>query len=209
MKDYTTCTDEELIQRIRAGEYEITNYILEKYKGLAKAKSKSMFILGGDTEDIIQEGMIGLYKAIQDYEFDKDTKFRTFAEICISRQIYTAIQNSQRLKHTPLNQSISISQLMPSGERAYEDAVEHFRKDFFMEQTENSPEEMILRSERMKVLQEAVVTQLSTLERQVFELFMTGMDYHEIAKVLDRDEKSMDNALQRIRIKLKKKMEKW
>ena len=106
-KDYKQCTDEELIDRLRAGETNITEYLCDKYKDLVRKGARSMFILGGDTEDLIQEGMIGLFKAVRDYDSGRDASFFTFAELCINRQIYTAVQASRRKKHIPLNEAIS------------------------------------------------------------------------------------------------------
>lgn len=221
MKDYKNYSDEELIVAIRDADkennaenkitkYAITEYIIKKYKDLVKLKAQSMYILGGDSEDTIQEGMIGLFKAIRDYDAGRDASFKTFAEICISRQIYTAIQTSQRMKHAPLNTYISIYAKIEntknsSGEKS-EDAE---LIGMLSEEQEESPEEILLRRERLERLAYLIETELSSLEKQVFELYLTGINYVEIAKILGRDEKSTDNALQRVKTKLKKEMEKW
>lgn len=208
MKDYSECSDEELIIRIRDGEKEITEYIIKKYKDLVRIKAQSMFILGGDNDDTIQEGMIGLFKAIRDYDAGRDANFKTFAEVCISRQIYTAIQTSNRYKHVPLNSYISLNSMARS-ELMADGNVELQLISALAEPKDKSPEERLLTQERIEEFGRFVEEELSQLERQVAELYLTGMKYTEIAKILGRDEKSTDNALQRVKSKLKKEIEKW
>lgn len=208
MKDYSEYSDEELIVRIRDGEKEITEYIIKKYKDLVRMKAQSMFILGGDNDDTIQEGMIGLFKAIRDYDAGRDANFKTFAEVCISRQIYTAIQTSNRYKHAPLNSYISLNSMAKS-ELMTEYGEELQLISALAEPSNKSPEEILLTQERIKQFERFVEEELSQLERQVAELYITGMSYTEIAKILGRDDKSTDNALQRVKSKLKKEIEKW
>ena len=161
-----------------------------------------MFILGGDTEDLIQEGMIGLFKAVRDYDCGRDASFYTFADLCISRQMYTAVQAAGRKKHIPLNTAVSLYENMSSGE----DDEESSLIDALSDKSEMNPEEMVLDKERVQYLDEIIENELSSFEKQVLELHLTGMSYSQIAKVLQRDEKSTDNALQRLKNKIKRKI---
>ena len=160
-----------------------------------------MYILGADREDLIQEGMIGLFKAVRDYDMGRDVNFYTFADLCVSRQMYTAVQNSNRQKHLPLNTYISIySQSMTSDEGRDEYSL----MNTLTAQKETNPEEMLIEQENVEQIENAILKELSEFEKQVFELHLTGMTYTEIAKVLGRDEKSTDNALQRMKTKIRK-----
>ena len=197
---YGQYEDEELILRLRDGEKQIIDYIMDKYKNLVKSKAKSMYILGADSEDLIQEGMIGLFKAIRDYDAGRDASFFTFAELCISRQMYTAIQAAGRQKHAPLNTYISL--YANSGSR--ETGEEWEMINTVVSQAERSPEELLIDRENVELLEKTIDRELSGFEKQVLDLYLTGMKYTQIAKVLGRDEKSTDNALQRIKSKLKK-----
>lgn len=202
-KDYEKFSDEELIVRLRDGESAITDYIMDKYKNLVRSKAKSMYILGADREDLIQEGMIGLFKAIRDYDTGRDASFFTFADLCVSRQMYTAVQAAGRQKHAPLNTYISL----------YTSAFENDSIDkgetgelinSVISQSERNPEEVLIDKENVELLERAIEKELSSFEKQVLDLYLTGMKYSQIAKVLGRDDKSTDNALQRIKSKLKK-----
>lgn len=197
--DYEQISDEELIDRLRGGEERITDYICDKYKNLVRSKAKSMFILGGDNEDLIQEGMIGLFKAVRDYDSGRDASFYTFADLCISRQMYTAVQASQRQKHIPLNTYVSFY-----ANSSESDKEENSLLEALVDPTELNPEQMFLDKERVSYLEQMIEQELSTFEKQVLDLYMTGMSYVQIAKVLGRDEKSTDNALQRLKSKIKK-----
>lgn len=199
-EEYAHCTDGELIDRLRRGEESIMDYICDKYKNLVRSKAKSMFILGADNEDLIQEGMIGLFKAVRDFDSGRDASFHTFAELCISRQMYTAVQASKRQKHFPLNTYVSLD----SGEGTPDDQEGLHLAELLADRTELSPEELFLDKERVAYLEEAIDRELSDFERQVLDLYMTGMSYSEIAKVLGRDEKATDNALQRLKAKIRK-----
>ena len=199
-EEYAHCTDGELIDRLRRGEEPIMDYICDKYKNLVRSKAKSMFILGADNEDLIQEGMIGLFKAVRDFDSGRDASFHTFAELCISRQMYTAVQASKRQKHFPLNTYISLD----SGDSAPDDQEGRHLAELLADRTELSPEELFLDKERVAYLEEAIDRELSDFERQVMDLYITGMSYSEIAKVLGRDEKATDNALQRLKTKIRK-----
>ncbi len=199
---YEQHSDEELILRLRDGEEQITDYIMDKYKNLVKSKAKSMYILGADNDDLIQEGMIGLFKAVRDYDSGRDASFFTFADLCISRQIYTAVQASGRQKHAPLNTYISLySNFTSPSEQGGEEAE---LLNILSSKAELSPEEMIIDKENVENLEKTIERELSSFEKQVLDLYITGMSYVQIAKVLARDEKSTDNALQRIKGKLRK-----
>lgn len=201
-RGYGQQSDEELIIRIRDGETEITDYIIEKYKDLVRKKAQKMYILGGDNEDIIQEGMIGLYKAVRDYDSGRDASFFTFADICISRQMYTAIQAADRKKHFPLNHYIS---LYGSSSGNDDEAGEEMQLINALEASpEKNPEERMISRENVARIEQIISDELSPLERQVCDLCMVGLNYIEISKILGRDEKSTDNALQRVKNKIRK-----
>jgi len=201
VKKYQNESDEMLIERLRDGERDITDFIMNKYKNLVRSKAKSMYILGADTEDLIQEGMIGLFKAIRDYDAGRDAGFYTFAELCISRQMYTAVQASNRKKHMPLNTYISL--YGTSENEGMENAGEEFINFLGLENQKN-PEQLLIDKENVISLEKKIEEELSTFEKQVLDLYLTGMGYAEIARVLGRGEKSTDNALQRIRNKIRK-----
>lgn len=203
LNQYGETTDEELLCRLRDGESAIMDFLMEKYKYLVKNKARTMFILGADTEDLIQEGMIGLFKAVRDYDCGRDASFYTFAELCIARQMYTAIQASGRKKHMPLNSYISIYGSVVQDD-AREDGAEVVLVNVLPAGEESNPEELIIDRENVEQLEQNIQKELSPFEKQVLDLYITGMNYVEIAKVLGKDEKSTDNALQRIRGKMKK-----
>lgn len=201
-KDYRQYSDEELIVRLRDGESGITEYLMNKYKNLVRSKAKSMYILGADNDDLIQEGMIGLFKALRDYDSGRDASFLTFADLCVSRQMYTAVQASRRQKHIPLNTYIS---LYGSVSTNYEGEQEELVNVLAAHESQ-SPEEVVIDRENVVWLEKAIEQELSNFEKQVLDLYLTGMGYQQIAKVLGRDEKSTDNALHRIKTKLKKRL---
>lgn len=198
---YDQIADEELIVRLREGEAPITDFIMDKYKNLVRSKAKSMFILGADNEDLIQEGMIGLFKAIRDYDSGRDASFYTFADLCVSRQMYTAVQAAGRQKHTPLNSYVSLYTDMSDA-----DGEEAVLADALRSAVDKSPEELFFDKENVNALEEEIDSALSTFEKQVLDLYITGMSYTQIAKVLGKDEKSTDNALQRVKSKIKKEI---
>ena len=177
---------------------------MDKYKNLVRKKAKSMYILGADNDDLIQEGMIGLFKAIRDYDAGRDASFYTFADLCVSRQMYTAVQASRREKHAPLNSYISLYADMTEGEHDGEAEL----IQILASQRETNPEELFIDKENVAYIEEQIDKQLSSFEKQVLDLYITGMSYSQIAKVLGRDEKSTDNALQRMKTKLKRAVEK-
>ena len=197
---YEEMTDEELIDQLREGDRQVMDYICDEYKNLVRSNAKSMYILGGDSEDLIQEGMIGLFKAVRDYDCGRDASFYTFADLCISRQMYTAVQASKRLKHSPLNSYVSLYERSSEGT----DNEEKNLIEALAARTQMSPEELFLDKERVEDLERAIETELSSFEKQVLDLYLTGMSYTQIAKVLGRDEKSTDNALQRLKSKIRR-----
>lgn len=200
MKRYSGFTDEELVIRARDGEEEITEYLMDKYKNLVRSKASTMYILGADREDLIQEGMIGLFKAVRDYDSGRDASFYTFAELCISRQMYTALQASGRKKHSPLNTYVSIYQGHDEEGIGLIDALENHK--------ERNPEEIFIDKENVAAIETIIENELSAFERQVLELSMTGMGYAEIARLLGKDGKSTDNALSRVKSKIRKALNK-
>jgi len=208
-KEYS---DEQLIELLRDGEVEIEDYLMVKYKNLVRKKANSMYILGGDTEDLIQEGMIGLLKAVRDYDFGRDASFYTFAELCVSRQMYTAVQASNRKKHAPLNNSISLNEEYKQeegNEQSENYSLYKQLSDYLSDKgSENNPESMLISQEYIEQVEDIAQTHLSDFEKQVFELHLTGMNYAQVAKVLGRDEKSTDNAIQRAKRKLKEELAK-
>ena len=203
---YNGLTDEEMISLFRDGDQEAMEKLLEKYKGMVLGKAKSMYILGGDSEDLIQEGMLGLFKAVRDFDSGRDASFRTFAQLCVTRQLYTAVKASARKKHLPLNSAVSLSSPLreENGDERDEELL-----DFLEADPSSNPEEYLIGQEETERLEEMIEKELSPLEKQVLDLYLTGMGYVEIAHVLNRDEKSTDNALQRIRAKTRACLRKW
>lgn len=195
--EYQSWTDEMLIEALRGGRPELMDYIMEKYKYLVRKRANAMFLIGGDTDDLIQEGMIGLFKAIRDYQQEKDASFFHFADLCITRQIYHAVEASQRKKHQPLNSYISLSTAMgEDGQDTLLDLLETFENA--------NPEQLFIDRENVKAIQEKVRQSLSVFEQQVLELYLSGMNYRQIAEEMDKDPKAIDNAMQRIRGKFYK-----
>jgi RNA polymerase sporulation-specific sigma factor len=190
---YDECSDEILITRLRQGEEDITDYILEKYKPLVRKCTNAMYLIGGETEDLIQEGMIGLFKAIRDYREDKDTGFYHFARLCINRQLYTAIEASNRKKHLPLNSYVSLS----AGEGSEEMPLVQ------QQPGTQSPEQLVIERELQEEFYKRLKDQLSDMEHQVLAFYLEGNNYVQIAQMMDKTPKSIDNALQRIRQKVK------
>lgn len=198
---FDSMDDEQLIIQIHdGGNNEIVDYIMNKYKDLVRKKAASMYILGADRDDLIQEGMIGLFKAVRDYDAGRDASFSTFADLCISRQMYSAIKSLSRKKHMPLNSYISIYASREDSDQGSDVSLEEILES----DSKLIPEQYVLDQENLKILEENIDKDLSELERQVLDLYITGMTIKKIAGVLGRDEKSTDNAMQRVRAKLKK-----
>lgn len=191
-------TNEQLIRDLRAGERKIIDYIMDKYKFLVKKKAKAMFLLGGENDDLIQEGMIGLFKAVQDYDENQEASFYSFADLCVSRQMYTAMEASKRQKHIPLNSYISL----------YDEGEDQPLIETIQSVKDRNPEEMFLDKEYLETIRSELEKSLSDLENRVFYLHMQGIDYQTIAKLLNKSSKSIDNALQRIKNKTEKIIEK-
>ena len=189
MGKFDNISDEELIARLLEGETIIEDYLMEKYKGLVRQKARAMFLIGGDTDDLIQEGMIGLFKAVRDFQPGREATFATFARMCIDRQIYSAIQNSNRQKHLPLNSYVSLNQEDESSP-IWELSVEN-------------PEEIIIDQETTRDLQQKISDYLSPMENKVLDLYLKGEGYVEIGRIVGKSPKSIDNALQRIRAKIR------
>lgn len=190
---YEAFSDEELIEKLRQGENDITDYILEKYKPLVRKKTNAMYLIGGETEDLIQEGMIGLFKAIRDYRPDKDASFYHFAELCINRQLYSALEASNRKKHQPLNSYISLSDQDNQGAVAAELLVDQ----------ERGPEQMVIEQELWEEYKKRLEQNLSKMENKVLQYYLDGNHYIQIAEIMGKSPKSIDNALQRIRQKIR------
>ena len=197
MKQYDGIKDEELISRFKNGESEILDYLMEKYKNMVRKKARTMFLIGGENDDLIQEGMIGLFKAVRDYQPDRDAAFQTFASICVDRQIYNAIQSSNRQKHQPLNSYISLSE--QDGENE-----EHLGDNWG-----ENPESIIIDQENVQDLEQEITATLSPMENQVLEYYLAGNGYGEIAQIMGKTPKSIDNALQRIRINIREQLEQY
>ena len=195
LEKYKSYKDEELIKRLRAGEERIMDYILDKYKPLVRKKANTMYLIGGDTDDLIQEGMIGLFKAIRDYEEEKEASFFHFAELCISRQIYTAVEASNRKKHAPLNSYVSLY----SGTN--EEGV--VLADSLTTSMMENPEQMMIDQENLTIFMEQLKQRLSKLECQVLDYYLAGLNYQQIAEQMEKKPKSIDNTLQRIKAKIK------
>lgn len=185
MRDWENYSDKELICRLRAGEEEIQEYLLEKYKPFVKSRSRALFFVGGDRDDLIQEGMIGLFKAIRDFDPENGAPFAAFAKLCVERQLYTAIEAAGRLKNAPLNAYISLS-----------------------EETDNlvdsGIEEAVIERASYQQTYAKLQKHLSGLEKEVLDLYLEGKPYTEIAEILGKPDKSIDNALQRIKAKIRK-----
>ena len=199
MTEYKKMTDEQLIRKLREGETGIIDYLMEKYKNLVRKEANAMYLLGGETDDLIQEGMIGLFKAVQDYDLKQDASFSSFARLCVTRQLYSAIEASKRKKHSPLNSYISLYE-KEDGQSSLIDTMEA--------EKETNPEELMVSQERARRIEEKLEQELSNLEKRVLYLHLLGTDYKKIANLLDRSPKTVDNALQRIKGKTQKILEK-
>lgn len=195
---YDTMTDEQLISRLRGGERDIMDYLMVKYKSMVRRKTREMFLIGGENDDLIQEGMIGLFKAVQDYQPEQDTSFYSFAKLCITRQMYSAITASKRKKHSPLNSYISLYEKRED-DSSLIDTMEAGRQ--------SNPEELLVSREHAALLESRLEESLSDLENRVLYLHLLGTDYKTIARLLDKSPKTIDNALQRIKNKTEKILE--
>lgn len=194
--------DEDIVAFARDGDEVALEYLIHKYKNFVRAKARSYFLIGADREDIIQEGMIGLYKAIRDFKADKLASFRAFAELCITRQIITAIKTATRQKHIPLNSYVSLNKPL------YDDESDRTLEDVLAGNKVTDPEELVISREEFLDIEHKMSEFLSELEWSVLMLYLEGKSYQEIAEQLNRHVKSIDNALQRVKRKLEKYLEK-
>ncbi|WP_139906474.1 RNA polymerase sporulation sigma factor SigH [Clostridium thermarum] len=190
--------DEEVVIEAKKGDVRAQEYLINKYQNFVKAKAKSYFLIGADKEDIYQEGMIGLYKAIRDFKPDKLSSFKAFAELCVTRQIITAIKTATRQKHIPLNTYVSLNKPI------YDEESDRTLLDVLSSLKVSDPEELIISKEEMSHIETEIGEVLSDLEMEVLMSYLDGKSYQEIACDLDRHAKSIDNALQRVKRKLEK-----
>lgn len=194
MDKYTQYSDEQLIGMSRAGDADIIEFLMEKYKPMVRKKANAMYLIGGENEDLIQEGMIGLFKALRDYKEERGGGFAGFADLCISRQLYSAIEASNRKKNQPLNTYVSMSLAIGA------DGIEV--EDFLMDNATN-PEQLVIEQEYRRAFRAELESKLSKMEQEVLSLYLKGNNYTQIAAVMGKEPKSIDNALQRIRQKIR------
>lgn len=194
-------SDEEIVALVHLGNSDALDFLITKYRIFVKAKARSYFLIGADREDIVQEGMIGLYKAIRDFRGDKLSSFRAFAELCVTRQIITAIKTATRQKHIPLNSYISLDKPI------YDEESERTLLDVITGPVTEDPENLMINREEYSKLEDKMAEVLSDLEQQVLALYLEGRSYIEISELLNRHVKSIDNALQRVKKKLERHLE--
>lgn len=195
--NYEKMSENDIIKAGREGDNGAMEYILNKYKNYVRKQARALYIVGGDGDDLIQEGMIGLYKAIRDYDVTKDASFMTFASLCINRQLCSAVTASQCQKHMILNTSISFDQ--PTVNK---DGEESYLVNTLVADKKSNPEDILIDREAVKAITDAIGVRLSSFEKDVFDMYMEGVSYVEIAKKMDKTPKSIDNALQRIKGKI-------
>lgn len=195
---YAEMTDEQIVEKCQQGDSRAVEYLLNRYKNFVRARARSYFLIGADHEDIVQEGMIGLFKAIRDYKPDRQSSFHAFAELCVTRQIITAIKTATRQKHIPLNSYVSLNKPL------YDDESDRTLLDVIMEGRVTNPEELIISQEGYNSISKRLYESLSELEMGALHDFLEGKSYQEIAEHLGSHAKAIDNALQRVRKKLEK-----
>lgn len=200
-EEYTQLEDEELVELVHQGDREALDFLIEKYLNFVRAKSRSYFLIGADREDIVQEGMIGLYKAVRDFRVDRLASFKAFAELCITRQIITAIKTATRQKHIPLNSYVSLDKPI------FDEEADRTLLDVISGTKVTDPEELLINQEEMDRIEIKMSEILSDLERKVLALYLEGRSYQEISEELNRHVKSIDNALQRVKRKLERFLE--
>lgn len=184
-EQYLRLTDEELIRRLETGEEEVMDFLLDKYKSLVKKRAHTLYLIGGENDDLIQEGMIGLFKAIRGFRLSEETSFRTFAELCIGRQMYTAVKASRRKKHAPLNTYVSLDE----------------EPQVF---SGTDPESLVIDQENLESRYDQIHRRLTNMEKLVLELYLEGKSYGQIASAIGKNEKAVDNTIQRLKKKLDK-----
>lgn len=201
LQRFKELSDEQIVEQVHQGNTEALDFLITKYRMFVKIKARSYFLIGADREDIIQEGMIGLYKAIRDFKGDKLASFRAFADLCITRQIITAIKTATRQKHIPLNSYVSLDKPI------YDEESERTLMDVIMSTESEDPEYLMINREEYSHLEGKISELLSGLEQQVLALYLEGQSYNEISIELNRHVKSIDNALQRVKRKLERHLE--
>lgn len=199
--DLEELTDEKIIELVHQGNSGALEHLINKYKNFVRAKARTYFLIGADREDIVQEGMIGLYKAIRDFKEDKLASFKAFAELCVTRQIITAIKTATRQKHIPLNSYVSLDKPI------YDEESDRTLLDVISGTKVTDPEQLIINRERFGDMEDKMSELLSDLERKVLNLYLDGQSYQEISEELERHVKSIDNALQRVKRKLERYLE--
>lgn len=199
-KQYEMISDEEIISLIRGDDRLAMDYLIDKYKNLVRKKAKALYLIGGDREDLIQEGMIGLYKAIRDYQKEKEASFLTFADLCVSRQMYTAIKNSNTKKNQPLNNYISIDSSNYNDDVEGADSISYVAH--LAHARSMNPEEMLIDREHTSWLETKLMESLSSFEKKILTLYLDDYSYSKIAQMLKKEPKAIDNGLQRIKRKL-------
>lgn len=199
--NFDRADDEHLVEQVRMGDSAALEYLINKYKNFVRAKARSYFLIGADHEDIVQEGMIGLFKAVRDFKGDKLSSFKAFAELCITRQIITAIKTATRQKHIPLNSYVSLDKPL------YDEESDRTLLDVICGNRVTDPEELLINQEEFQSIELKIGEILSELEQQVLMLYLDGRSYQEISVDLNRHVKSIDNALQRVKRKLERYVE--
>lgn len=200
VEQYDNLSDAQLIGRLRGGDGKMMDYILDKYKPLVRKKANEMYLIGGENEDLIQEGMIGLFKAIRDYDGEKEVSFFCFAQLCITRQLYSAVEASNRKKHAPLNTYISFDTHVGEDGRSLAETLAADGMD--------NPEQFVIAQENFHGFFQTLKTGLSGMESEVLEEYLSGRNYRQIAEAMGKSPKAIDNALQRIRLKVRQTQEK-
>lgn len=201
IEQFERLSDEQVVEQVHHGNTDALDYLITKYRLFVKSKAKAYFLIGADKEDIIQEGMIGLYKAIRDFRGDKLASFRAFAELCITRQIITAIKTATRQKHIPLNSYVSLDKPI------FDEESERTLLDIIESPITDDPQHILINQEDYSHLENKMAEVLSELEQQVLERYLAGQSYYEISEQLNRHVKSIDNALQRVKRKLERHLE--
>lgn len=192
--EYKEYSDEELIILLRKGEDSIMDFLMNKYKPLVRKKTNALYLIGGENDDLIQEGMIGLFKAIRDFQVEKETSFYHFAELCITRQLYSAVEASNRKKHIPLNTYVSL----------FGDGMDsNGELENLLGSHQENPEKLVIEQEIWRDFHRKLFSSLSAMEQNVLGLYLEGNNYIQIAEIMGKEPKSIDNALQRIRQKIK------
>jgi RNA polymerase sporulation-specific sigma factor len=200
-QDYAVMEDSALVDLVKAGRVDALDFLINKYRNFVRAKARTYFLIGADREDIVQEGMIGLYKAIRDFNGEKLASFKAFAELCVTRQIITAIKTATRQKHIPLNSYVSLDKPI------YDEESDRTLLDIIVSSKAGDPQDVLINQERFLDMEEKMAQLLSELERQVLALYLDGRSYQEISEELKRHVKSIDNALQRVKRKLERYLE--